>query len=249
MSLQYTASLYSCCWAGPVSCQRMSSFELLFNFPITAPLRNVCINIFFLQTKVVANAAQQPFSTSFTKTSLWFLTGLAAFEHKLTRPLFPGDINPTVVVSSRLSGMWKPLLSFQRRAGAHPETAALPCVCVRQRKRMYMNYISVYLTPFILLHMLSLSTSSVPAVAFHRCKNRLFHSVLSWVQQCLPATGHLGSGIPWRDGTGCCHVTGKKRQSHHMPKLLPSLYLCYGTPCKQQIPSNPLINYHVLTLI
>lgn len=141
VSLQYTAPLYSCCSTRPVSCQRMSPFELLFNFPITAPLRDVCMNISFLQTSLVANAAQQPFSTSFTKTSLCFLTGLAALQHKLARPLLPGDINPTVVVSSRLSGMWKPLLSFQRSAGARPETAVLPCMRTREEENIHLLHI------------------------------------------------------------------------------------------------------------
>lgn len=43
---------------------------------------------------------------------LFFLSGLAALEQELRRPLVPADINPIVVVSSSLSGMWKPLLLF-----------------------------------------------------------------------------------------------------------------------------------------
>lgn len=118
-----------------------------------------------------------------------------------------------------------------------------------------VHCMSVYLTPSAFHNVArahSPSASSVPRslpLMKKKKKKHNFNSAASFAQQCLPATGHLGMGIPWRDGTGCCHVIGKKRQSHHMPELLPSLYLFYGTPCKQQTPSNPLINYHVLTLI
>lgn len=122
-------------------------------------------------------------------------------------------------------------------------------LCVRGRKRTCIESVSLYLTPRgcrVVAHARPLRFLCPCRGLPTDCKDTpLFPSR----SKCLPATGHLGSGIPWRDGTGCCHVTGKKRQSHHMPKLLPSLYLRYGTPCKQQIPSNPLINYHVLTLI
>ena len=181
--------------------------------------------------------------------SLVFTTGLAVLEHKLTRPVFPSDINPTVVVSSRLSGMWKPLLSFKSSTGHHQFSSY---VYKRRREHRSSTYISVYMT-----------LSAFPNVAHaqpihfpYPCRLPLMknhapplHCFFRAVQQCLLATGHLGIGIPWRDDTGCCHVIGEKRQSHHMPKLLASLHLCYGTPCKQQTPSNPVINYHVLTLI
>lgn len=121
----------------------------------------------------------------------------------------------------------------------------------RRREHRSSACISVYLTPSAVHNAARaqpfrfLGPCSLPQMK-KKCN---FNSAASFAQQCLTATGHLGIGIPWRDGTGCCHVIGKKRQSHHMPKLLPSLYLFYGTPCKQQTPSNPLINYHVLTLI
>lgn len=156
------------------------------------------------------------------------------------RPRVRGDINPTVVVSSRLSGMLKSLLLF--KMSSIRACSSLPRACIEEKGSENRAQISVHIQ-----HPHS-PLDSVPAV-FHWRRHTHPRSSVCFVQQCWPATGRLGGGIPWRDGTGCCHVTAAQRQSHHMSELLPALYLCYGAPCKHHAPSNPLINYHVLTLI
>lgn len=63
------------------------------------------------------------------------------------RPLVPADINPIVVVSSSLSGMWKPLLSFQRRTGARAVALGLDdrlFSSVRPRKRKGTFHVHAY---------------------------------------------------------------------------------------------------------
>lgn len=72
------------------------------------------------------------------------------------------------------------------------------------------NISSFFTQPFTRLHMhihglLALIPLSLWSLTD---KNTLHQSTVSYVQQGLPATGRLGGGIPWRDGAGCCHVTG-----------------------------------------
>lgn len=158
-----------------------------FNFAFTPPIRYICVYISHLYCIF-------PFDFASKGSQINFFLGLAAPEHELTRPLVPGDINPIVVVRSRLSGMLKPLLCFQRSSSSDDSSPLYVYMRVKGVNIMYVYSMSTCLT-LVAFH--SAARAHSRASFLCPCGFTIMKTHISPVQRCLHAAvfaSHWSSG-------------------------------------------------------
>lgn len=110
------------------------------------------------------------------------------------RPLVPGGINPIVVVCSRLSGMLKSLLWFERSSSSDSSSHLYVYKRVKGVNIMYVYSMSTCLT-LVAFH--SAARAHAGASFLGPCGFTLMKTHISPVQRCLHAavfTSHWSSG-------------------------------------------------------
>lgn len=123
----------------------MSENELIwtpFQLPHHCSSQMCMHTYFFLQKNLFANAVQQSFLTSFTKASVWFLTGLANINSR-------GLFSPVILIPQwLLAADWVACGShYSHFRAAQDITSSSLHVYKRRRKHRSSTCLSVYLTP------------------------------------------------------------------------------------------------------